>query len=121
LAVENLPPDYLGHTPEEILGLLDDTEPGSVSVCFDCGHANLSGRFIEFARALLPRSSVTHVHDNDGTSDQHRLPGAGVIDWRSFAEVWLACRCSPAIVLECQSPAPLIWSEAFQVLRKALG
>lgn len=120
LALENLPPDYLGHTPDEVLALLDGIDPDSLGVCFDCGHANLSGRFAEFAEALLPHAVVIHVHDNDAGSDQHRFPGAGTIDWRAFAESFRAGGADAAIVLECKPPEGMIWAEAFQKLREAL-
>ncbi len=120
LALENLPPDHLGHTPKEILSLLDGTDPDSMGVCFDCGHANLSGRFVEFARALLPHAVCTHVHDNDGTEDQHRFPGAGTIDWREFAAAYRGSRANATIVLECKRPEGMLWSDAFQRLRMEL-
>ncbi len=120
LALENLPPDHLAHTPEEIFTLLDGTDPNSMGVCFDCGHANLSGRFVEFVRALLPYTVLTHVHDNDGTADQHRFPGVGTIDWHAFADAYRASRANAAILLECRLPEGMLWSEAFQRLRKAL-
>lgn len=121
LAVENLPPQYLGHTPEEMNELLDGTDPESVSVCFDSGHANLSGRFTDFAEAMLPRAVTMHIHDNDGTADQHRFPGQGCIDWRHFACAYRALGSRATIMLECQPPENMLWSEAFQHLRSALG
>jgi sugar phosphate isomerase/epimerase len=120
LALENLPPDHLGHTPEEILSLLDGTDPDSMGVCFDCGHANLSGRFVEFTQALLPHAVATHIHDNDGTEDQHRFPGTGTIDWRAFAAAYRGSRANATIMLECKPPEGMPWSEAFQKLRAAL-
>lgn len=121
IALENLPPGYLGHTPEEIWSLLDGTDPDSVSVCFDSGHANLSGKFSEFAAALLPRSVTTHLHDNNGRADEHRFPGEGTIDWRRFGADYRALRCSASIMLECSPPEGMLWSEAFQRLRVAMG
>ena len=75
LAVENLPPGYLGHTPEQILELLEGTDRESIGVCFDSGHANLSGHFSEFADALMPHAITTHIHDNDGTRGSAPFPG----------------------------------------------
>lgn len=121
LALENLPPNYLGHTPEEILALLDGTDRGSVGVCFDSGHANLSGHFAEFASAMLPMSVTTHLHDNDGSGDQHLFPGSGNIDWRNFASTYRILECKATIMLECAPPTNMLWSEAFQKLRLALG
>lgn len=121
LALENLPPDYLGHSPEEILSLLDGTDRGSVAVCFDSGHANISGHFVEFANALLPHAVTTHLHDNDGSGDQHSFPGHGNIDWKGFATSYRVLGCKASIMLECKPPENMMWSEAFQVFRSALG
>jgi len=121
LALENLPPNYLGHTPEELLALLDGTDRGAVGVCFDSGHANLSGHFTEFASAMLPMSVTTHLHDNDGSADQHLFPGSGNIDWPHFASTYRILDCKATIMLECKPPSDMPWSEAFQKLRTALG
>jgi sugar phosphate isomerase/epimerase len=120
LALENLPPGYLGCTPEEIISLLDRTDRGAVGVCFDSGHANLSGHFLEFASALLPMAVTMHLHDNDGNSDQHAFPGLGNIDWHAFATTYRVLECKATLIIECKLPEGMIWSEAFQKLRIAL-
>lgn len=121
LALENLPKGYLGHTPDELLELLDGCEKEGVGVCFDTGHANLSGHFSEFARALLPHSVTTHIHDNDGSQDQHQFPGQGSIDWAEFGQIYRNSGSSASIVLECPPPKDTSWKQAFQQLRTALG
>lgn len=121
LALENLPPGYLGHTPEEIISLLNGTNRDSVAVCFDSGHANLSGHFAEFASALLPHAVTTHLHDNDGSGDQHLYPGLGNIDWPAFSSAFKVLNCKASIMLECKPPENMVWSEAFQNFRVTLG
>ncbi len=120
LALENLPPDYIGYEPAELEMLLDGTDPEAVAVCFDSGHANLSGQFIEFADALLPRSVIMHLHDNNGGSDEHKFPGEGIIDWRQFSKSCRKSGSQATIVLECKPPENTVWSEAFQRFRIAL-
>ena len=121
IALENLPPDHLGHTPDDIEMLTEGTDGDSVAICFDSGHANLSGHFAEFADALLPHAITTHLHDNDGKEDQHRFPGEGTIDWPGFAAAYRASKCEASIMLECKPPEDVLWSEAFHRLRLALG
>ena len=121
LALENLPPGYLGHTPEQLFQLLDGTDETAVAICFDTGHANLSGRFEEFAEMLLPRSVTTHLHDNDGAQDQHQVPGEGIIDWPRFARTYRESGSDAGIMLECRPPNEMPWSQAFQLFRSALG
>jgi sugar phosphate isomerase/epimerase len=99
LAVENLPPGYLCNDAEELLKLVDATRSNVVGVCFDTGHANLSTDFREKAARLLPRTVTIHIHDNDGTADQHKFPGQGSVDWFSFAELFhVSCPRAPMLV-----------------------
>jgi sugar phosphate isomerase/epimerase len=121
LALENLPPEHLGHTPHDLMELLDGCEKSGIAVCFDAGHANLSGCFAEFTRALLPRSITANLHDNDGTKDEHKFPGQGTIDWAVFGDAYRKSGCNASIVLECPPPEDMPWKEAFQQLRSALG
>lgn len=91
-------------TPEELLGYAKRFRCDAFGFCFDAGHANLmdvavnkrSSDMVEwivrrwdgnvcFATdtlgALLPDIVTCHLHDNDGLDDQHKLPGAGTINW----------------------------------------
>lgn len=120
LALENLPPGYLGHTPEEIILLIEGAKAGAVGVCFDSGHANLTARFEEFAEILLPYAVEVHVHDNDGKRDQHKFPGEGTIPWRTFGQLYHRLADGPSVMLECVPPAGLIWGAAFQRFRNVL-
>lgn len=63
-------------------------------ICFDVGHANLTGCNIrEYLRTLGDRLTVLHIHDNNGTFDQHLAPYSSVIgrrettcDWNGFLQ-----------------------------------
>ena len=87
IAVENVwdhpaPRRHFGANPEELLWLVEQTNPAVVGVCWDTGHAHLAG--LDQYRALKALGShlrATHIQDGDGTSDQHRLPFEGTIDW----------------------------------------
>jgi sugar phosphate isomerase/epimerase len=52
-----------------------------VGICLDYGHANLMGDLSDAIEAVSGHLWTTHVHDNDGRSDDHRVPFAGRIDW----------------------------------------
>ena len=44
-------------------------------ICFDVGHANITGRNLyEDVCAYGNRLMCLHIHDNDGTHDQHLIP-----------------------------------------------
>jgi sugar phosphate isomerase/epimerase len=57
---------------------LDGIDAG---ICFDYGHANLMGDLGDAIETVSGHLWTTHVHDNDGRNDDHRVPFAGRIDW----------------------------------------
>ena len=65
-----------------IVDLIEDRLDGlDVGICLDYGHANLMGDLGEAIETVAGHLWTTHVHDNDGRRDDHRVPGAGTIDW----------------------------------------
>ncbi len=87
IALEN----YASNQPEDwdalerVLSWYDDDYVG---FCWDAGHANI-GECDGLARAegLIDRLLVTHLHDNDGTGDQHRPPFDGTLDWERLIRI----------------------------------
>jgi len=73
--------------PETISRYMELLASDNLGCCLDVAHANViaarSGRDItEYISLLLPHIAVCHLHDNDGTADQHLLPGRGSLDWQ---------------------------------------
>ena len=102
IGIENLadmfgPPDrkLIGSRPDELLELIDAIGLPNVGVTIDTSHANVQKLDIPAAiRAWGDRIYCTHISGNDGTGDQHLIPGHGrfrVIDWRevmrAFADI----------------------------------
>ena len=56
-------------------------DPRWCGICFDTGHAQIDSDAAELADILGPRIIATHLHDNDGTTDQHKPPFTGSVDW----------------------------------------
>ena len=61
---------------EELLYILDGLDSPNFGICLDTGHLNAYGdkdqyRFIQKAGKKL---KALHVHNNDGTHDQHIMP-----------------------------------------------
>ena len=87
IAIENIcdqpaPRRRFGTTVDELLWLVEQTDPTTVGVCWDVGHAHIAGLDQYRAIKALGRSlRATHIQDNDGTADQHRFPYEGTIDW----------------------------------------
>ena len=92
------------NTPDEAMYYVEAVNHPNVGSCLDVGHANVMApaawktqekfpahmrnvwggevQFFENAFERMASGIVTcHLHDNDGFSDQHQLPGCGTVDW----------------------------------------
>lgn len=90
VALENLPPPYLG-TMAQVLRTVRLAANPALGVCVDSGHANCDRQ--DPARCILEAGSLLrelHLHDNWGppaepqvedTGDKHLPPGLGTIHW----------------------------------------
>jgi sugar phosphate isomerase/epimerase len=79
VAVENL---FAG--PKALAAFLERL-PASARVCLDVGHAHALSRtpLEAWVERLAPRVVQLHLHDNDGSWDQHLAVGEGSIDWQA--------------------------------------
>ncbi len=83
-----------------------------LGICLDTGHALLLGDVTDAVETASGHLVTTHLHDNDGKTDDHLLPFDGAIDWPAvlmafrkvgYDGVWmfeLAALDSPRRVLE---------------------
>ncbi len=97
LCIENMVGrPYADHPDETVFGcraaeVMALAEHLDTSVCWDFGHANLSGlcQSAEMEK-LRGRLRCLHIHDNDGYHDAHLIPGdypsKNSIDWDDAAE-----------------------------------
>ena len=92
------------NTPAEVLYYMSCFDNPHLGVCYDSGHACLMADFPGKCRDkyfapmdnawgevvecypdalgdLLPHIVTCHLHDNDGYSDAHQMPGEGRINW----------------------------------------
>ena len=68
-------------TAEEVCDLADTL---GIGICWDFGHANLSGLKQDKALAYVGnRLKAVHVNDNGGIEDDHVLPFSGNVDWKA--------------------------------------
>lgn len=80
-------------TPEHLLEILRVGHFDNVGITLDVGHAHLAASGnpdggIDAAFELLkPRIAELHLHDNQGTKDDHLWPGSGNIDWKNVAKL----------------------------------
>ena len=91
ICIENLRLQFLPHTVDEILHILDEIGSDRFGICLDTGHLNITDKdqrgFILKAGKHL---KALHIADNQGEADQHMMPfGKGNVD---FFEVVAALR-----------------------------
>lgn len=75
--------------PEALARLVDVLPPGAAMVCLDTGHINAFSRrpVRRWWDVLGDRVVALHLHDNDGSSDDHLPPGRGIFDFPALAEI----------------------------------
>lgn len=86
IAIENIGRVSITSTPERLNRLYDALSNPVFTVCFDVGHCLLEK--VDPAEAIKKIgdrlvNGCTHVHDNQGTSDEHTLPYYGKVEWES--------------------------------------
>lgn len=108
IAVENA--FECSNTPHEVMYYVNYFNHRLVGCCFDNGHANIMaatpgkdrnlyssymrntvwGGEVELCdnafELMAPRIFTCHLHDNNGYSDQHSVPGNGNVNWEELAE-----------------------------------
>lgn len=96
-AIENLPAqnpvtrDWCGSicsTAEALIDYVDTLDADCFTTCLDVGHAVLSQQdpvamIYKLGKQYL---GVTHMHDNRGSFDDHKMPGMGRIDWYAIGK-----------------------------------
>ena len=90
LALENNVTMNLGIDCKELAEFIDSFRSPYLGACFDTGHAhavsNVLNSFDEIARHVV----TAHLHDNDGSGDQHLMPWKGSIPWKELMERFLS-------------------------------
>ena len=101
IAVENLPPGYLGDSVEQMKFILQDTDPEYIGMCLDTGHASLGKNTLdEYITEFHSRIIAIHWHDSHKGKDAHLFPGMGSTNWRIFLSALDENGCAPRFVLE---------------------
>lgn len=71
-------------TFQRLEALLAEFPPDYVGLCYDTGHGNLIPQGLDHLERFADRLIAVHIHDNDGTGDEHKLPFYGTVDWERF-------------------------------------
>ncbi len=79
LLLENIPNDLAA--PARLIQFIQYTRLEDLKICFDTGHAHMTGGVQPAFDLLKNRIVSTHVHDNQREKDDHLFPFDGGIDW----------------------------------------
>lgn len=92
-------------SPDIMIETLNTISDPRVSACLDIGHAhcNSSTPLLNWIEKLGDRTAYVHLHDNDGTDDQHLAIGEGNIPFKDVCNA--LNECSPLAIwsLETQT------------------
>ncbi|OQX83078.1 MAG: hypothetical protein B6D63_06755 [Candidatus Latescibacteria bacterium 4484_7] len=88
--------------PELFAFLVEQLPEGSIAVCIDTGHLNVFSHISvwKWWQAVGDRVVAMHLHDNDGTSDDHLAPGRGTFDFAALGEILSKRDTLPLLDLE---------------------
>lgn len=80
LAIEVIPNEL--STASALVDVIEsDIDATGLGICMDVGHARMMGDVVEAIETCSGHLVTTHLHDNRGRTDDHLVPGKGVIDW----------------------------------------
>ncbi|MEM3356749.1 MAG: sugar phosphate isomerase/epimerase family protein [Candidatus Bathyarchaeia archaeon] len=118
IAIENVPEPYpfLMKSVEEFAKFYGEVDE-DVGLALDVGHANLNGQIELFLKSFADKVVHMHVHDNDGTDDQHLGIGYGTINWEKFANLLKKTSFDGAVVIESVEHV----AESVQKIKQLLG
>lgn len=88
IGIENMPCAGFAKS-SEILELLQLINHPAIGVTLDTSHANMCS--LDSAKMVLefgPLLVATHISDNNGSGDQHLIPGGGTIDWPAVMDAF---------------------------------
>jgi sugar phosphate isomerase/epimerase len=101
--------------PEQVLSLVRNVD---CKLTLDIGHAKTLGKIGDFLDALGMYIVNIHLHDNNGTEDEHMPLGKGKMQIAKLLRKIKTGRCSPALTLECHSLQGL--RQDYNLLKKLL-
>lgn len=80
LNIENL------YSAEQVEFIFNSINHKNLTFCYDCGHENFLTPNQRLANVYKNKITTTHLHDNHGLTDEHKILGKGNIDLDLLAE-----------------------------------
>ncbi|MEQ9617026.1 MAG: sugar phosphate isomerase/epimerase family protein [Phycisphaerales bacterium] len=103
--IENVPFMFpLGHDAPALARRILGVGSERLRMCFDTGHAHITGSTPDDLRACAGAIAYVHVNDNDGVADSHLMPGDGTIDWAAVSAAVRETELAVPMMLEVFYP-----------------
>ena len=80
--------------------LLSEYDPDYAGLCYDCGHGNMIPDGLDNLELLKDRLISVHLHDNNGTADQHKIMFTGTVDWERLARIMAKSAYTKCVSME---------------------
>jgi len=111
LALENGPIEIL----EEVMNFVVSKKlEKTIGICIDTGHASMHFKqdqdyVLKHLRTFKEHLLQLHIHDNDGSVDDHHIPGTGCVPWHEVMQILGEKRDSLNFVCELKTEgAPIV-------------
>jgi len=119
--IENIPPNYeIGSDVAKIAALIRQVKHPNLRMCFDTGHAHMVGSAAVALEHCHDVVSYFHVHDNDGRTDSHEIPGKGSLPWENLGWCMKRLAVKAPAMLELFQSEPTLEGEIASGLPKNL-
>lgn len=90
------------HSAGELLELVSRLNDDVFGLCWDTGHANITGQDQPAAvRQMGSKLKCLHINDNDGVKDLHQLPYFGTVDFPLIMQALKDIEFDGVLTYEC--------------------
>ncbi len=110
-------------SPELQLALIDEIHDARLGICLDIGHAHAFSAtpVLEWITTLGERITYVHLHDNDGSGDQHLPLGQGNIPLPEVLAALEEHAPAASWMLEAEAEASLCWMAEHRFISGSRG
>ncbi len=110
IALENVVPipagsEYylLGDNIEDFSFVFSNIQSDYLKFCLDTGHANMAEGVFKYIENFKDKLHCMHIHDNNGTNDEHLPVGAGSVPWAELANELKKIDFRGPVISECRN------------------
>ncbi len=100
IAIENI------HLHSYLTYVFERVVSPNLGFCYDAGHRNCNEPNVDLLSMFGDKLVALHLHDNNGSGDQHLIPFEGKIDWQEQMAKIAATGYTGSTTLECTAGGP---------------